>query len=102
MNCVQGNVLRFLPPLILSEAQVDEAMDVLARVMRTRFGGVPAEPQVETLALARKGRAGMIGSVGQVLERVVSGSARAVDGGRCCACGTRVRATGHRWCWCMD
>ncbi len=29
MNCVQGNVLRFLPPLILSEAQVDQAIDVL-------------------------------------------------------------------------
>jgi acetylornithine/succinyldiaminopimelate/putrescine aminotransferase len=31
-NVVQGNVLRFLPPLILSEAEVDEAMDVLDAV----------------------------------------------------------------------
>ena len=32
-NAVQGNVLRFLPPLILTEGQVDEAMDVLECVM---------------------------------------------------------------------
>jgi acetylornithine/N-succinyldiaminopimelate aminotransferase len=32
-NCVQGNVLRFLPPLILTSLQVDEAMDVLEMVM---------------------------------------------------------------------
>jgi acetylornithine/succinyldiaminopimelate/putrescine aminotransferase len=31
-NVVQGNVLRFLPPLIVSEAQVDKAMDVLDAV----------------------------------------------------------------------
>ena len=28
-NCVQGNVLRMLPPLILSDVQIDMAMDVL-------------------------------------------------------------------------
>ena len=33
INSVQGNVLRFLPPLILSEAQVDQAMDVLDEVL---------------------------------------------------------------------
>ena len=33
LNCVQGNVLRFLPPLILTVAQVDRAMDVLEEVM---------------------------------------------------------------------
>ena len=33
INSVQGNVLRFLPPLILSEAQVDHAMDVLDEVL---------------------------------------------------------------------
>ncbi len=32
-NCVQGNVLRFLPPLILTSVQVDEAMDVLDAVL---------------------------------------------------------------------
>jgi acetylornithine/N-succinyldiaminopimelate aminotransferase len=37
LNCVQGNVLRFLPPLILTEEQVDEAMDVLSAVMAERF-----------------------------------------------------------------
>jgi acetylornithine/succinyldiaminopimelate/putrescine aminotransferase len=36
-NVVQGNVLRFLPPLILTEAQVDEAMDVLDGVFEGRF-----------------------------------------------------------------
>jgi acetylornithine/N-succinyldiaminopimelate aminotransferase len=36
-NVVQGNVLRFLSPLILSVAQVDQAMDVLEGVMNTLF-----------------------------------------------------------------
>ncbi len=52
LNCVQGNVLRFLPPLILSEAQVDEGMDVLEAVMSERFArrSAGAEVQVATLA----------------------------------------------------
>ena len=33
LNCVQGNVLRFLPPLILTVTQVDRGMDVLEEVM---------------------------------------------------------------------
>ena len=37
LNCVQGNVLRFLPPLILTEDQVDEGLDVLEAVMEDRF-----------------------------------------------------------------
>ncbi len=37
LNCVQGKVLRFLPPLILTEAQVDEGMDVLEAVMAEHF-----------------------------------------------------------------
>lgn len=36
-NVVQGNVLRFLPPLILTEAQVDHAMDVLESVFDEHF-----------------------------------------------------------------
>ena len=36
-NSVQGNVLRFLPPLILTVAQVDQACDVLERVMEGMF-----------------------------------------------------------------
>ena len=36
-NVVQGNVLRFLPPLILTESQVDEAMDVLDAVFEQLF-----------------------------------------------------------------
>ena len=38
-NVVQGNVLRFLPPLILSVAEVDEGMDVLEEVMSELFVG---------------------------------------------------------------
>lgn len=51
LNCVQGNVLRFLPPLILSEAQVDEGMDVLEAIMDERYErrGV-AEAEVATVA----------------------------------------------------
>jgi acetylornithine/N-succinyldiaminopimelate aminotransferase len=36
-NVVQGNVLRFLPPLILTERDVDEAMDVLDAVFEQSF-----------------------------------------------------------------
>ncbi len=36
-NVVQGNVLRFLPPLILTEAQADQAMDVLESIMVDRL-----------------------------------------------------------------
>jgi acetylornithine/succinyldiaminopimelate/putrescine aminotransferase len=36
-NVTQSNVLRFLPPLILTEAQVDEAMDVLDAVFSENF-----------------------------------------------------------------
>jgi acetylornithine/succinyldiaminopimelate/putrescine aminotransferase len=36
-NVTQSNVLRFLPPLILTEAQVDEAMDVLDAVFSEHF-----------------------------------------------------------------
>jgi acetylornithine aminotransferase/acetylornithine/N-succinyldiaminopimelate aminotransferase len=58
LNCVQGNILRFLPPLILSVAQVDEAMDVLEQVMMERLtrrvaieaAVVATETQVASLA----------------------------------------------------
>jgi acetylornithine/succinyldiaminopimelate/putrescine aminotransferase len=50
-NVVQGNVLRFLPPLILTEAEVDEAMDVLERVFEQRFAAKNAlEAQVAHVA----------------------------------------------------
>jgi acetylornithine/succinyldiaminopimelate/putrescine aminotransferase len=42
-NVVQGNVLRFLPPLILTEAEVDEAMDVLESVFTEQFSRKPVE-----------------------------------------------------------
>ncbi len=47
LNFVQGKVLRFLPPLILTEAQVDEGLDVLEAVMAKNFSAVvSAEAQV--------------------------------------------------------
>jgi len=50
-NVVQGNVLRFLPPLILTEAQVDKAMDVLEAVMEHSFARNSAdETQVANFA----------------------------------------------------
>ena len=36
-NVVQGNVLRFLPPLILTAAEADHAMEVLERVMNEKL-----------------------------------------------------------------
>ena len=33
LNCVQGNVLRFLPPLIVERRDVDHATDLLARLL---------------------------------------------------------------------
>ncbi|MHB8156085.1 MAG: acetylornithine transaminase [Desulfocucumaceae bacterium] len=33
INCVNNNTLRFLPPLIITEGDVDEAIDILERVM---------------------------------------------------------------------
>jgi acetylornithine/N-succinyldiaminopimelate aminotransferase len=33
INCVQGNVLRFTPPLILVEKEIDQLVDVLAEVL---------------------------------------------------------------------
>jgi acetylornithine/N-succinyldiaminopimelate aminotransferase len=35
MNCTVGNVLRFVPPLIVSEAEIDEAMTILDEVLAT-------------------------------------------------------------------
>ncbi|MDO8283232.1 MAG: aspartate aminotransferase family protein [Thermodesulfovibrionia bacterium] len=33
INCVRGNVLRFIPPLIVVEKEIDQLMDVLAEVL---------------------------------------------------------------------
>jgi acetylornithine/succinyldiaminopimelate/putrescine aminotransferase len=35
MNCTHDTVLRFLPPYIVTEAHVDEALDILRRVFQT-------------------------------------------------------------------
>lgn len=34
INCTNGNVLRFLPPLIITEQQVDQAIEILDQAMR--------------------------------------------------------------------
>jgi acetylornithine aminotransferase len=35
MNCTVGNVLRFVPPLIVNRAEIDEAMTILDVVLET-------------------------------------------------------------------
>jgi acetylornithine/succinyldiaminopimelate/putrescine aminotransferase len=35
VNCTHGNVLRLLPPYIVTEAEVDEACAVLERTLRS-------------------------------------------------------------------
>ncbi|MDG5469013.1 acetylornithine transaminase [Deltaproteobacteria bacterium IMCC39524] len=35
MNCTVGNVLRFVPPLIVNQAEIDEAMTILDEVLAT-------------------------------------------------------------------
>ena len=49
-NTVQGNVLRFLPPLILSMAQIDQAMDVLESLMAEMFVRKAVEERVAAVA----------------------------------------------------
>ncbi len=51
-NSVQGNVLRFLPPLILSVAQVDQALDVLEEVLAAMFTPKAAIQHVEERVVA--------------------------------------------------
>jgi acetylornithine and succinylornithine aminotransferases len=36
INCTSGNVLRFIPPLIITEAEVDRAVEILDRAMGER------------------------------------------------------------------
>ncbi len=36
INCTGGNVLRFVPPLILTKTDVDKAMGILAEVLEER------------------------------------------------------------------
>ena len=33
INCASGNVLRFLPPLIVSEKEIDKAVNILKNVI---------------------------------------------------------------------
>ena len=53
-NVVQGNVLRFLPPLILTESQVDAGLDVLEAIMEAHLtpaaGAVREEEPVAQVA----------------------------------------------------
>jgi acetylornithine aminotransferase len=34
INCTVGNVLRFVPPLVVSRAEIDEAMEILAGIFK--------------------------------------------------------------------
>ncbi len=36
INCTSGNVLRFVPPLILTKADVDKAIGILGEVLEER------------------------------------------------------------------
>ena len=44
MNCTHGNVLRFLPPYIITESEVDEAMAVLERILAKANRDAGASP----------------------------------------------------------
>ncbi|MHC4596300.1 MAG: aminotransferase class III-fold pyridoxal phosphate-dependent enzyme, partial [Planctomycetota bacterium] len=33
INCTQGTVLRFMPPMIATESQIDQAIDILDTVL---------------------------------------------------------------------
>ncbi|MCU1258722.1 MAG: acetylornithine aminotransferase [Bryobacterales bacterium] len=44
MNCTHGNVLRFLPPYIITESEVDEAMAVLEKVLAKADRDAGASP----------------------------------------------------------
>jgi len=35
LNCTCGNVLRFVPPLIIKRGDIDHAVDILDEVMRS-------------------------------------------------------------------
>jgi 4-aminobutyrate aminotransferase-like enzyme len=39
INCVQGDVLRFVPPLIVTQAEIDRLIDCLDNVFRDRVEG---------------------------------------------------------------
>jgi len=49
LNCVQGNVLRFLPPLIIDRTHVDRAMEVLEDLLTTP-GAATAPPLLAAAA----------------------------------------------------
>jgi len=36
INCAQGNILRIVPPLCVTKAQVDKAIKILDKVLRER------------------------------------------------------------------
>ena len=41
INCTVGNVLRFVPPLIVTNGEIDRLMDVLADVLQKRLESLP-------------------------------------------------------------
>ena len=41
INCTMGNVLRFVPPLIVTNGEIDRLLDVLAGVLQKRLESLP-------------------------------------------------------------
>ena len=41
INCTMGNVLRFVPPLIVTDGEIDRLLDVLAGVLQKRLESLP-------------------------------------------------------------
>jgi len=50
LNCVQGNVIRFLPPLIIDRTHIDAAVDLLADLLEA-----PQQPAHEPMLVAAAG-----------------------------------------------
>jgi 4-aminobutyrate aminotransferase-like enzyme len=37
INCTQGNILRFLPPLIVSKEEIDRGLEILTQALEAVF-----------------------------------------------------------------
>lgn len=51
-NVVQGNVLRFLPPLIVTEAQIEKALKVLESLLEQHCTRIAAHEETRVVSLA--------------------------------------------------
>jgi predicted acetylornithine/succinylornithine family transaminase len=48
LNCIQGNIIRFLPSFLLKREHVDTAIAVLDKLLREASAGLPVAPQAAT------------------------------------------------------